>query len=66
MIPETLPHFASPELMNWSMITCAPLAKSPNCPSQIVRQRGSVVAKPYSKPITASSESTESITRKEG
>ena len=39
--------------MNWSMITCAPLAKSPNCPSQIVRQRGSVVAKPRSLPVVA-------------
>ena len=25
------PHFASPEAMNWSITTCAPLAKSPNC-----------------------------------
>ena len=34
------PHFASPELMNWSMTTCAPLAKSPNCASQIDERVG--------------------------
>ena len=27
------PHLARPETMNWSMMTCAPLAKSPNCAS---------------------------------
>ncbi len=32
-------HFCSPEEMNWSITTCAPLAKSPNCASQIVRVR---------------------------
>src|SRR5258707_9177048 len=26
-------HLSSAALMNWSMITCAPLAKSPNCAS---------------------------------
>ena len=31
MSPHRRPHFASPELMNWSMMTCAPFAKSPNC-----------------------------------
>jgi len=39
---ETL-HFASPELMNWSMMTWAPLAKSPYCASQTTRAFGSVV-----------------------
>jgi hypothetical protein len=29
---------ASPEEMNWSITTCAPLTKSPNCASQITRQ----------------------------
>jgi hypothetical protein len=54
----------SPELMNWSITTCAPLAKSPNCASQITRALGSALEKPYSKPSTASSESTESMTTK--
>jgi len=27
-------------MMNWSMITCAPLAKSPNCASQITSASG--------------------------
>ena len=35
--PLRRPHFTSPEAMNWSITTCAPLAKSPNCASQIVR-----------------------------
>ena len=26
-------HLRSPEEMNWSKMTCAPLAKSPNCAS---------------------------------
>jgi hypothetical protein len=30
--------------MNWSMTTCAPLAKSPNCASQITSASGSKVA----------------------
>ena len=38
------PHLASPELMNWSMTTCATLAKSPNWASQITRRFGSDVA----------------------
>ena len=54
----------SPELMNWSITTCAPFAKSPNCASQMTSAFGSAVEKPYSKPSTASSESTESITTK--
>jgi hypothetical protein len=36
----TRPHFTSPEAMNWSITTCAPLAKSPNCASQIVSVLG--------------------------
>ena len=31
----TAPHLSSPLIMNWSMITWAPLAKSPNWASQI-------------------------------
>jgi hypothetical protein len=34
----------SPELMNWSITTCAPFAKSPNCASQITSCVGSDVA----------------------
>ena len=33
-------HLASPELRNWSMMTCAPLAKSPNCASHSTSVRG--------------------------
>ena len=64
MRPHRRPHFASPELMNWSMMTCAPFTKSPNCAfpdHEAVRARWS--SKPYSKPSTASSDSSESITR---
>ena len=42
------------------------VAKSPNWPSQMVRQWGSVVENPYSNPITASSDSTESVIVKVG
>ena len=48
--------------MNWSITTCAPLAKSPNCASQMLSVSGSVVEWPYSNAITASSLSSESIT----
>ena len=34
-------HLHSPELMNWSNMICAPLAKSPNCASQRVSALGS-------------------------
>src|SRR4249920_1557800 len=37
------PHFASPAAMNWSIMTCAPLAKSPNWASQITRRIASDV-----------------------
>ena len=50
-------HFDSPELMNWSMMTWAPLAKSPNWASQITRQRGSARLRPYSNPSTPASDS---------
>ena len=33
-------HFDSDEAMNWSMTTCAPLAKSPNWASQMQSMRG--------------------------
>ena len=35
------PHFTWAEVMNWSMITWAPFAKSPNCASQSVSVLGS-------------------------
>jgi hypothetical protein len=54
----------SPELMNWSITTCAPFAKSPNCAFPDDQRVGSAVEKPYSKPSTASSDSTESMTTK--
>ena len=41
--PHRRSHFASPELMNWSITTCAPLAKSPNCASQMSSVPGSAV-----------------------
>ena len=34
-------HLVSPEAMNWSMMTCAPLAKSPNCASHSTSVCGS-------------------------
>ena len=34
-------HLLSPEQMNWSMMTCAPLAKSPNCASHSTSALGS-------------------------
>ncbi len=37
-MPLTRPHFTSPEAMNWSITTCAPLAKSPNWASQITQR----------------------------
>jgi len=52
---------ASPDDRNWSITTCAPLAKSPNCASQMSSVIGSAVEYPYSKPITASSLSSESM-----
>ena len=35
--PLTRFHFASDEARNWSMMTCAPLTKSPNCASHMTR-----------------------------
>ncbi len=57
-------HLRSPDEMNWSISTWAPLAKSPNWASQSVRVFGSASEKPYSKPSTASSDSAESSTSK--
>ncbi|SST09296.1 Uncharacterised protein [Acinetobacter baumannii] len=58
--PQSRPHLLSPLVMNWSMTTWAPLAKSPNWASQITSEFGVVVAKPYSNASTASSERKES------
>ena len=33
-------HLSSPAAMNWSMMICAPLAKSPNCASHITSASG--------------------------
>ena len=35
--PTGWPHFVSEPARNWSMITCAPFTKSPNCASHITR-----------------------------
>ena len=37
--PLGWPHFVSELAMNWSMITCAPFMKSPNCASHSVSVR---------------------------
>ena len=42
MSREVWPHFERPDAMNWSMTTCAPFAKSPNCASQITSASDSV------------------------
>ena len=39
--PLGCPHFDSAEEMNWSIMICAPFAKSPNCASQITSVSGS-------------------------
>ncbi len=39
--PLGWPHFDSEQEMNWSIMICAPLAKSPNCASQMTRVSGS-------------------------
>ena len=45
--------------MNWSMIGWAPFTKSPNCASHSTSVSAAATLKPYSKPITAVSESGE-------
>jgi CO/xanthine dehydrogenase Mo-binding subunit len=37
---ESRPHLSSPAAMNWSVITCALFAKSPNCASQSTSASG--------------------------
>ena len=37
---EVSPHFVSEQTMYWSMMICAPLAKSPNCASQSTSMSG--------------------------
>lgn len=49
-IPLWRTHLAWPELMNWSIIHCAVLWKSPNWASQHTRALGLAIAKPSSKP----------------
>jgi hypothetical protein len=53
------PHLAAPAAMNWSMMICAPLLKSPNCASQRTSASGVSMPYPYSKPRQAYSESGE-------
>src|SRR5256885_16902119 len=57
------PHFASPDEMNSSTTDCAPLAKSPNCASQSTSASRFSTEYPYSKPIAANSDSSESCTK---
>src|SRR5690606_5188726 len=52
-------HFDSAEVINWSIMVWAPLAKSPNWASQTVRAWGLAMAYPYSNPKTAYSDSKE-------
>ena len=49
--------------MNWSTITCAPFAKSPNCASHSTSASGFATEYPYSNPTAANSLSSESYTR---
>jgi len=42
-MPDGWRHFFSPDAMNWSMMTCAVLAKSPNCASHMTRFAGSAI-----------------------
>ena len=55
-------HLRSDEEMNWSMMTWAPLVKSPNWASHMTSELGAAREKPCSKPSTASSDSMESMT----
>jgi len=55
--PFIVRHLSSPEVTNWSHMIWAPLLKSPNCASQMVKPLGLAKAYPYSKPLTAYSES---------
>ena len=41
---EVSPHFARPETMNWSIVTCAAFTKSPNCASHITSVSGAWIA----------------------
>ena len=53
MSPLMRCHLDSALAMNWSMMTWAPLAKSPNWASQTTSRCGSALAMPYSNPTTA-------------
>jgi hypothetical protein len=46
-------HFCSADEMNWSMMTCAPLQKSPNCASQRTSAMGDSIANPYLRHVSA-------------
>ncbi len=58
--PECWPHLASPEEMNSSVMVWAPSTKSPNWASHSTSIPGFSTEYPYSKPIAANSESSES------
>ena len=57
---ERWPHFCSDDEMNSSTMVWAPLAKSPNWASQSTSASGRSTEYPYSKPIAAYSDSSES------
>ena len=52
-------HFDSALAINWSIITWAPLTKSPNWASHNTSALGEAIAYPYSNPSTPNSESRE-------
>ncbi|RUS31556.1 hypothetical protein BC938DRAFT_477569 [Jimgerdemannia flammicorona] len=57
--PVRCSHFFSPEAMNWSMMTWAVFAKSPNWASQIMSELGSTSEYPSSKPKVPYSDNEE-------
>mmetsp|Transcript_13407 Transcript_13407/g.18543 ORF Transcript_13407/g.18543 Transcript_13407/m.18543 type:complete len:219 (+) Transcript_13407:1032-1688(+) len=59
--PDCTPHLFSMELKNWSMITCAPLEKSPNCASHSTNWSSVSWLYPSSNPSTPNSESGEDM-----
>ena len=53
--PDWRSHLVSPDVTKVSIVTWAPLKKSPNCASQMTSSCGFSQLMPYSKPSTASS-----------
>ena len=57
--PVRCSHFLSPEAINWSMMHCALLAKSPNWASQMVNESGETSEYPSSNPSAPNSDRDE-------